>query len=297
MSLILPEHPPQNDRLWLENSSAKPLWDQATVQEGKPLPGDAVEPDLLRPVRVNRSGIARHLTATQIRDLGGVEFDRRYREKFRRSILHDAPTPIESVSSRKQEVSGRIIGEMVHEALGWWRFPSEYDNLEDVLKSYAWELGVVDVGQQKFAIQEARKLLQQTKNSDVYGWIESAHQVYRELPFIFQSERRTIHGVLDVLFQRQDDTWCVIDYKTSAVPGYPAGHAALIKEHARRYHLQVGVYAAAVKEQLGGLTPDVYIHYIRYGQTVPVYTGEWELALGKIESAIGNLLDESDWVT
>jgi hypothetical protein len=71
----------------------------------------------------------------------------------------------------------------------------------------------------------------------------------------------------------------------------------MIREHAWRYHLQVGVYAAAVKEQLGGITPDVYIHYIRYGQTIPVYTGEWELALGKIESAIGNLLDESDWVT
>ena len=49
--------------------------------------------------------------------------------------------------------------------------------------------------------------------------------------------------------------------------------------------------------QEGGITPDVYIHYIRYGQSISVYAGEWELALGKIESYIGNLLDESDWVT
>ncbi|MBZ0288368.1 MAG: PD-(D/E)XK nuclease family protein, partial [Anaerolineae bacterium] len=204
------------------------------------------------------------------------------------------------VSSRKREVSQRIIGEMVHEALGWWRFPSEYDDLEGVLKSYAWELGVVDDGQQKYAIQEARKLLRQTMKSDVYRWIEDAIKggaVYRELPFVFRGERRTIHGVLDVLLRRPDGSWAIVDYKTSYVASYRAINLEALRQHARRFHLQVGVYATAVKEQLGGITPDVYIHYIRYGQSIQVYTGEWELALGKIESYIGNLLDESDWVT
>jgi len=294
--LNLPERPPPNEALWSGGRSAKLLWDHPAVQEGEPLPGDAHEPILLYPVKVDRSRLARHLTATQIADLGGAEFDERYRDKFRRSILHDVATPIGEVSSRKHEVSQRIIGEIVHEALGWWRFPTEYDNLESILKSYAWELGVVDVGQQKYAIQEARKLLQQTMNSDVYRWLEGAKQIYRELPFLFKSDHRTIHGVLDVLFQRADDSWGIIDYKTSYVPGFVAGMRPLLREHAQRYHLQVGVYAAAVKEQLGGIRPDVYIHYIRYGETIPVYAGEWELALGKMENAIGNLLDESDWV-
>jgi hypothetical protein len=40
----------------------------------------------------------------------------------------------------------------------------------------------------------------------------------------------------------------------------------------------------------------VYIHYIRYAETIQVYTGEWELALGKMEATIGKVLDESDWV-
>jgi hypothetical protein len=300
VSIIVPEQPPRSDALFADGQGAKTGWDQPAVQRGEALSADAHEPELLHPIQVNRANIARHLTATQIAHLGGAEFDGLYREKFRRSILHDAPTPIEEVSSRKQEVSRRIIGEMVHEALGWWRFPTEHDNLEGVLRSYAWELGVVDVGQQKYAIQEARKLLQQTMNSDVYSWIEEAQQVYRELPFVFRSDRRTVHGVLDVLFQRPDGRWGIIDYKTSYVPSYVPnyknGHLDVLRDHARRFHLQVGVYAAAVKEQLGGITPDVYIHYIRYGETIPVYAGEWELALGKIESSIGNLLDESDWV-
>jgi hypothetical protein len=50
------------------------------------------------------------------------------------------------------------------------------------------------------------------------------------------------------------------------------------------------VYAAAVREQLGGMTPDVYIHYIRHGVTVPVPAREWELSLDKLETCIGRLL-------
>ena len=81
------------------------------------------------------------------------------------------------------------------------------------------------------------------------------------------------------------------------MPGYIQGNLRPVRDHARRYHLQVGVYAEAVREQLGGITPDVSIHYIRYAETIQVYPGEWELALGKMEGYIGNLLDESDWVT
>ena len=300
VSIIVPENPPDERHFYSAASSDSTLWDEPAVQNGEPLSAAAEEPALLRPVKVDHTSIARHLTATQIADIGGAHFDDYYRDKFRRSVLHAAPSSIDKVSGHKQKVSPRIIGEMVHGTLRWWRFPSEHDNLESVLKSYAWGLGVVDDGQQKYAIQEARKLLQQTMNSDVYRWIEDAMRdgvVYRELPFIFRGERRTVHGILDVLLQRPDGSWAIVDYKTSYVPDYRAMNLEALRHHAQRFHLQVGVYAAAVKEQLGGITPDVYIHYIRYGQSISVYAGEWELALGKIESYIGNLLDESDWVT
>ena len=65
----------------------------------------------------------------------------------------------------------------------------------------------------------------------------------------------------------------VLDYKTSHVKDYKRGaDEKLLSNHALRYHLQVGVYAAAVQEQLGGIVPDTYIYYIRYGQYVRVET-------------------------
>jgi ATP-dependent exoDNAse (exonuclease V) beta subunit len=97
--------------------------------------------------------------------------------------------------------------------------------------------------------------------------------------------------VLDVLFQRPDGSWVVVDYKTSHVAGYVASpDNRVIVDHAGRYHLQVGVYAAAVREHLNGVTPAVYIHYIRYQRTVQVATVEWETALANLEAYIGRLL-------
>lgn len=301
--VTIPAQMPPEEALALPEDERGTLWEHPAVQSGQPLPdgGAAAEPALLRPLRIRRAASARHLTATQIADLGSARYlaetgqseSAFYRRKFLGSVLHAAPDRIEQVSAREQRavVSQRIIGEIVHQALGIWSFPSEEDNLERALQSYAWGLGVVHPGQQKYAVQEARHLLSQMQSSDVYKWLQAARQVYRELPFIFRSDERIIHGVLDALFERADGTWGIIDYKTSYVAGFDETRSPhLVQQHARRYHLQVGVYAAAVREQLG-LTPDVYIHYVQYGQTVAVSAAEWQAALSGLEYTIGELFD------
>jgi len=95
------------------------------------------------------------------------------------------------------------------------------------------------------------------------------------------------------LLQREDGSWVILDYKTSHIKGYKAGgDEKLLSNHALRYHLQIGVYGAAVQEQLGGLVPETYIYYIRYGQSVRVDKKEWSEALGRLEATIGDLLTE-----
>ncbi|MBZ0277799.1 MAG: PD-(D/E)XK nuclease family protein, partial [Anaerolineae bacterium] len=180
-------------------------------------------------------------------------------------------------------------------ALRWWRFPSkENGELRDVLESYAWKQGIIDEEQRRWAASEARDMLYRTMKSDVYRWVEDARQVYRELPFIFQYDDHIIHGVIDILFQRPDGSWVVVDYKTSFVPHQDA---AALAEHARQFHLQVGVYAAAVREQLRSMTgadhfPATFIHYIRYHHTVEVPASDWQSALSQLENRIGALLGD-----
>ena len=298
ISLIVPEHPPE-DAVFIPKADERSGWDRPEVKNGQPLMSAAAMPILLNAIHFRSTDIARHLSATQISDLGGVDYDDTYRDRFRRSILHAAPTPVKDVGAGRPKVSPQVIGNMVHDALRWWRFPSDADDLGSVLQSYAWKYGIIDQVQEREAVERARDLLYQTMQSDAYRWIGEAEtrgrRVYRELPFIFKNEQRVIHGVLDVLFQWGENMWAIVDYKTSYVPGYQRGQTQALREHAKRYHLQVGAYAAAVRGQLDGITPDVYIHYIRYAETIQVYTGEWELALGKIEHMIGNVLDESDW--
>lgn len=279
VQVSLPETVPADPALL--NEDAQTSWQMLTPAEGRP-----VEiPVLLRTIPLNRQSYARHITATQIADLGAKDIEPGYARKFRHNLLFDAPATIERVSRPKgEEVSRRIIGEMVHRVLGRWFVLEHPQELPKILESYAWELGIVDDGQRQYAIHEALVLLKLTQQSELFDWLTYAQQVYRELPFVYRTDKRIIHGVLDVLFQRPDESWVVVDYKTSFVEG-------LVSEHARRYHLQVGVYAAAAAEQLG-VTPGAFIHYIRYGLTVPVSSAEWQSALAKLEDFIGDVLKD-----
>jgi ATP-dependent helicase/nuclease subunit A len=273
-------------------------WDRDTIQRGQPLDGiPPAAPPLAQPVRIARASIARHLTATQIAQAGAARYDARQGDQFRRDVLRAAPWRVETVvGQRENDVPMRIIGEMVHRVLKFAHLQETDDALNRILKSYAWELGVVEPGKQQSAMQEARLLLRRSRGDAIHQQVAGAAQVYRELPFVFRAEGRIIHGVLDVLFQRADGTWNVLDYKTNSLVS--SGRKPSLDDlalHARRFHLQVGVYAAAVQAQLDGIVPDVYIHYIRYGQTVPIPTDQWRSALAGLDESIGGLLSEPDW--
>lgn len=296
IGIHIPVQMPQDDVLSAISSDTSALWDSEAVRLGQALSGPVEAPFLLGKIRIERGAVTRHLTATQIADLGVAAAlrDEASCKKVRRSILFEAQEPIQQVSARSlPEVSKRIIGEIVHQVLGQTKRPQEEAKLKDLLEKYAWEQGVVHPGQQGYAVQEAQKLLESYAESDVSHWLDEAKRVYREIPFVYRTDKRIIHGVLDTLIERPDGSWAVIDYKTSYVAGYAnKSHKRLLDDHAQRYHLQVGVYAAAVRAQLGDtVVPDTYIHYIRYSQTVQVARTQWQQALIDLEATIGDLLD------
>lgn len=289
LQIRVPDQPPEEGIRDTQDTVTANRWEQIytpQVVDDRSL--------LTREINVEISSAIRHITATQIADAGGAYIDPLHRRRFRRSILKDAPLTIDQVSLRKpQDVSQRIIGEMVHKVLGWWDFKDNKQDFDDRLDSYAWELGVVDEGQRKYAIQEAHKLLTKMLKSPIIKWLLDAQQIYREIPFVYRSDKRIIHGVLDTLFQQPDGTWVIVDYKTSYVTDYKTtADEKLLSNHALRYHLQIGVYAAAVQEQLGGIVPETYIYYIRYGQYVRVEQSDWISALNRLEATIGDLLTE-----
>ncbi len=288
------------------------LWDDPVVQDGQPL-GDALhEPPLVRSVPREPGRMAYHLTATQIAHLGSAAYDSDYRAIFRRSVLYDTPAQVSRArlpGKVDQPVSQKKLGEIAHEALRWWNLPKGRDDMRDTLASYAWKYGVVEPERIEFAVNTTHNWLRAFKlpSQEIYTWAEAAQWVARELPFVYRTEKRVIHGVLDMLMQRDDGTWVIVDYKTSNVPGYRENkydkgvsqNRQKVEDHARRFYLQVGVYAAAVEQYLAERGEDVraedikiYIYYLRYSRKVEVTYGAWRAALNDLETQIGKLIED-----
>src|SRR5690606_694480 len=117
----------------------------------------------------------------------------------------------------------------------------------------------------KNAVKRALDLLETFQHSELYHQLEQAPAVYREMPFIYETNRFIVHGIIDVVFRQPDGTWVLTDYKTSSVFVSASSKRMnptpeMLEAHARRYHLQVGIYARAVQEQLG-IIPETRIHY------------------------------------
>lgn len=250
-------------------------------------------PPGLEPVRIERDAPARSLSATHIADLGtaittGEPEKTIYTQRWRRAVLHDAPHLITSISATKEASFERIIGDMVHRALQWqpqWRSqPPEV--LQKLLDRYAWEAGIIQDSVRERAVGQAASLMENVLLSDVQAWIDDAQRVLREVPFMYRTEKRVIYGVIDALIQQRDGTWLLVDYKTTRAGNLP--------DHARRYYLQIGVYAAAARQFLNVDDVRVYIHYIRSGTTISVAAEAWEGALRDLEPCIGQLVDMDD---
>jgi ATP-dependent helicase/nuclease subunit A len=281
----LPRLAPHDDELTHFSEQLSGDWNLTDI-DVQPL-----KPPLLYSVETRPEARLRHLSATHIADIGSVEWaedyeeEAYYRDRFIREALQDAPTRVESVLDRSRRgASARQIGEIVHEALRYWRLPGNFDadDLRDLLKSYAWKRGIAEGHFVEDAASRAFTLLKLFEQSPVYREIESARNTFRELPFVYQKDGYIVHGVIDLLYQKSDGHWAVMDYKTSFVQG--VGGAAKqpdIVLHARRYHLQVGIYAEAASAQLHGETPETYVHYIRHNQTVQINEEEWRGALSQ----------------
>src|SRR5690606_13921499 len=108
--------------------------------------------------------------------------------------------------------------------------------------------------------------------------LEDAQQIYRELPFVYQTGTRAIHGVIDTLYF-DGKQWHILDYKTALVSWNKAEH------NARRYYLQLGVYAAAVYEKVGKV-PKTILYYIHPGRAIYVHQDDWQPALARLDDDV-----------
>ncbi|KXK19478.1 MAG: UvrD/REP helicase [Chloroflexi bacterium OLB15] len=204
--------------------------------------------------------------------------------RWRAENLQSGAHTISRAVAMPGRISGVIIGELIHRALRWDTTAELQADLLERLQSEAWEMGLIREQDRIAAARQAYKAMIAVRKSAVYQQVLTAKQCFRELPFVLQLGRHTIHGTIDVVLQRNDGTWALIDYKTAAAPS----------QQAERDTLQVSVYAHAAAELLVLDDMDVYIHYIRSNQTIEIARASWQQAFTGIEQAISEIISEDD---
>ncbi len=181
--------------------------------------------------------------------------------------------------------SGRSLGELVHEMLRWWRPDTQLDadSMRQRLRSTIRAQGLRNPSEIESLAGKALDLLDRFELSPLCAQMREARELLRELPFIYQRGDYLIDGRLDLLMQDAAGHWTLVDFKTAWLGGGASLTAA--REHAQRYHMQLGIYAEAVCQhpavEASALT--VQLHYLQQALDVTVPAREWRHALSRLE--------------
>jgi ATP-dependent helicase/nuclease subunit A len=270
------EVPEQLERIGMQGRSG---WDALETRLGA-----GIVPPLMAEVPVYPGEVARHLSVSQLEKLGSIgafkpaELGRR---DFRQSVLHDAPPPIAQVYHVQDD--RKILGRIVHRALQVGVLPEAYSptELEAILAAYAWDEGITEQEPQANMVQEADRLLRLFEAGEPKS-LREANKVLREVPFVFQYEGRTLHGIMDVLYEYEKQ-WYVLDYKTAPI------RADQVAWHAERYLIQVGAYAQAVEARTGN-TPQAALYYLHPGVLLEIPEARWRAALQNLNHLVDDAL-------
>ena len=282
--VLMPPAPPPRHILYGGYDTSQNLWDSAETTEQIP----SLSFPLIDPLPAASETRLRHISTSQLTDLCEYRISSgQDREYFRNRVLsgdsQNTTRLPESACLGQARLSRRLLGTIVHDLLRY----GIYEDDRNMIKSFAWQHGLTSAQRLEETIAAVRHLLAGYRRSKVHDWITSARAdkrpLFTELPFIYRTSARIIHGVLDVLLQREDGSWAIIDFKTTSAPGDLA-------QFTRRYHLQLAVYAAAIQAQLSlSIPPQTFVHYLPDNKTVTIERDECLAELEKLEPLIGSL--------
>ncbi len=286
LALSIP-NPPADLYQWRESSPHTTLWDSPPT----PVTDRPTILSLLQPIQTRTPGDRWHINATDLEKLGRIPYaapPTQARADFQRAILRDMPGPIRPIThtTSNEPLLAYTVGQIVHRALRVGLLPSrKHLDVQQSLSDYAWELGITTARLQHRAVERAYALLEQYETSTVSRTLDAATEVYREIEFVLDYGKYIIHGVIDTLF-KFDGHWHVLDYKTSRISGN------YLPEFSRRYHYQMGAYAAAVEQQTSH-TPLVSLHYLHPNRTYQLPESDWRAAIASLSAELDTTLQDS----
>ena len=159
-----------------------------------------------------------------------------------------------------------LLGEVVHDVIEKTRDLDNTAEVEGVLKSWKATMESRLTSARSDFEAEVRRHLAIVAGSPVYQELREARRVYREQEFHIRRGDRRVTGVLDALYQRDDLSWIVVDFKTVGLRDRSALEVSL---H-RGFMLQVELYLWAANRLLETSRLKAVLLFTGSGETVEV---------------------------
>ena len=229
------------------------------------------EPGLLRPIPAKTPRILPTFAVTDL--------SRHFENEFR-----EATVVREDAESVWQN---RILGDVLHAALRWWR-PGQGNTsaLRTHIVDSLWASGIRDSRRRDALLRQARAMVARFEGSALCARMRAADRLLFEVPFIQRHRDCLIQGSIDLMLRDAAGNWTLVDYKTTDL-GDGAGMAAA-QRHARRFQLQLGLYAAVVtgRPDIDPETLTVQLHYLRHALDVVVPLADWQGTLSRVDDCL-----------
>ncbi len=138
-----------------------------------------------------------------------------------------------------------LIGRVVHYVLANWAWlPLPQVELEEKIVQSAHREGIHEAEAVNFVLRNSVGMIENLRRSPLFEEIQQAKQMFCELPFVFDAPIGKLHGVIDLLFQDQDDAWHLVEWKTDWVD------EENYMEKVTEYSQQINIYARAAQRTL-----------------------------------------------
>ena len=161
-----------------------------------------------------------------------------------------------TISNRSPRAPAYLVGRVVHRQLADWDSLALTEaQLRQRLEMMAKREGLEGAGLVKDAVQRALRMITYLHQASLFSEIERAHKRYTELPFSLDTPAGMLEGVIDLLYQGQDGTWRLIDWKTEWV------EERQVQQPGLEFLTQLALYAYAV-ETILGVTPQPSLVYL-----------------------------------
>jgi ATP-dependent exoDNAse (exonuclease V) beta subunit len=159
------------------------------------------------------------------------------------------------------------FGSLVHDVLARVEFAGKFD-----VAGWCRHLAMQHIGiDHEAAADQAREMIEQFIASPRSKLVAGSRALHREVEFLLawppdriDGHAHYLRGFIDLLYQDADGAWHLIDYKTNRTP------AKNVSTLARRYELQLCMYALAVERVLGQPPAELVMYFLQPGVEYPI---------------------------